>query len=180
MRLISGTQWNPAYTRLVLAEPERLEAKLDAVLEVGSWTEDEKEGMLWLCKLLKNERLEVRIALRLSGDGDGYFHNKHGILTDAAGDQIAFEGSLNETRSGWELNSESIRLSCSWWEMSPAEREGFDEIPERTSNPMEIPGIGMERPTAGSFVGDSLPINGECFPLSFGTGGAQIRPPVFL
>lgn len=128
MRLISGTQWEPAYTKLILSDPSRLEQALAEVLDTQKWSEAEKEGMLWLCHLLREGRLEVRLALRVRGDGDGYFHNKHGLLTDADGDRIAFEGSVNETANGWVENSEFIHVLCSWENLSENERANFAEI----------------------------------------------------
>lgn len=37
-----------------------------------------------------------------------------GIFTDSNGDQLAFNGSNNESIGGWELNVESFHVYCSW------------------------------------------------------------------
>lgn len=65
-----------------------------------------------LAFLLRTGKLEIKIALRKSG----IFHQKIGIMRDAAGDRIAFSGSMNETTSAFdpEINSEEITLFKSW------------------------------------------------------------------
>ena len=45
---------------------------------------------------------------------DGIFHEKAGIVTDRAGDTLAWNGSLNETPAGWRRNWESINVYTSW------------------------------------------------------------------
>ena len=45
---------------------------------------------------------------------DGIFHEKAGIIEDRGGDKIAWNGSLNETPSGWRHNWESINVYTSW------------------------------------------------------------------
>ncbi|MEZ6190075.1 MAG: hypothetical protein R3C45_02160 [Phycisphaerales bacterium] len=46
--------------------------------------------------------------------GLGLYHAKMGLITDAAGDQLVYRGSINETTAGWELNVESFDVNCSW------------------------------------------------------------------
>lgn len=55
--------------------------------------------------------LKVRLALRTDADGGvrrGLFHAKTGVFTDAAGDQVSFTGSANETAGGLVENFEHI------------------------------------------------------------------------
>jgi superfamily II DNA or RNA helicase len=65
-----------------------------------------------LAYLLKTGKLEIKVALRKAG----IFHQKIGMMTDVAGDRIAFSGSMNETASALdpEINSEEITLFKSW------------------------------------------------------------------
>lgn len=69
-----------------------------------------KANLELLTWLVKNDRLEVKIALHPSG----IFHPKIGIIADAGGDRLAFTGSLNETLSGWAGNYESLDVFTSW------------------------------------------------------------------
>ena len=43
-----------------------------------------------------------------------YFHSKYGVLEDAEGDRMAFEGSINESATGWQGNFESFSVYKSW------------------------------------------------------------------
>ncbi len=50
------------------------------------------------------------------GTPTGIYHEKVGIITDEAGDRIAFSGSVNETAGGWLNNRESFYVHRSWRE----------------------------------------------------------------
>ena len=65
-----------------------------------------------LAYLFKSGHLEIKIALRRNG----IFHQKIGILEDANGDFLSFNGSMNETTSALDpnLNSEEITIFKSW------------------------------------------------------------------
>lgn len=66
--------------------------------------------------------LEIRVVLPLGPDGAplpgdtarDYYHAKEGIFTDAAGNQIAFSGSVNESEFGWRHNYEQFSVYKSW------------------------------------------------------------------
>jgi hypothetical protein len=65
--------------------------------------------------LIANYFLEIKIAIPLKNnhlsdelDTHHLFHEKSGIFTDQEGNQIAFNGSNNESLSGWEQNVESF------------------------------------------------------------------------
>jgi superfamily II DNA or RNA helicase len=58
--------------------------------------------------------VDIRIALNVSGVG--IYHDKYGVITDSDGDFVAFDGSVNETLSGWSAygNHESFQVFKSW------------------------------------------------------------------
>ena len=63
--------------------------------------------------------LSVKVAVPCTTDrtpiaSDGIFHEKAGIIEDVGGHRIAWNGSLNETPSGWRHNWESINVYTSW------------------------------------------------------------------
>ena len=126
MRLIAGAQLSaedvealqgkvPLEEALARRLSEPLGLTADAV------TEARLQVIAWL---VRAGRLEIRIGVPCDDDGNplpaggrdaaGYFHDKFGVLTDAAGDRIAFTGSVNETAAGWEHNYESIYVYPSW------------------------------------------------------------------
>ena len=75
---------------LLLTQPDDLSRDH---LELATW-------------LVAQEIMEVKVAIR----DPSIFHAKCGIVEDAEGNRVSFSGSLNETRSGWTINWESIHV----------------------------------------------------------------------
>jgi len=80
------------------------------------------EALAWM---IATETLHIKVVLPkneygrpLSGSSAPYFHSKHGIFTDARGDKVAFSGSANESKRGWQDNFEDLTVFNSW-EHSP-------------------------------------------------------------
>ncbi|MCW3838565.1 helicase-related protein [Micromonospora yasonensis] len=77
------------------------------------------EVLAWL---IRNERLQVRVAIAVDETGDpiatdgqlGYFHEKVGVLRDGNGDAVVFQGSINESATAWTKNFESFSVYRSW------------------------------------------------------------------
>jgi superfamily II DNA or RNA helicase len=67
-----------------------------------------------LAYLVASGILDVRVALKRRG----MYHEKIGIITDHAGDQVVFQGSANETPQGLlpDYNFESINVFPCWQE----------------------------------------------------------------
>lgn len=67
------------------------------------------EALAWL---IASGRLDVKVALKRRG----MYHEKIGVLRDAAGDRVVFQGSANETTSALlpDFNFESINVFVSW------------------------------------------------------------------
>ena len=67
-----------------------------------------------LATLIKCGNLDIKLALRTSGNG--IYHEKIGIFQDAFGHRVSFLGSANETWSAWhaEGNHESIEVFRDW------------------------------------------------------------------
>ncbi|MBK4717541.1 DEAD/DEAH box helicase family protein [Azospirillum sp. YIM DDC1] len=67
------------------------------------------EALSWL---VASGRLDIKVALKKKG----MYHEKIGIITDAAGDSVIFQGSANETTAALlpDFNFESINVFPSW------------------------------------------------------------------
>lgn len=77
---------------------------------------DALELLAWM---IGNGILEVKVAVpcdvnRKPMAADGIFHEKAGVITDVAGNRLAFNGSINETPAGWKHNWESFLVHTSW------------------------------------------------------------------
>jgi superfamily II DNA or RNA helicase len=110
-------------------------AREDAIItarlqdEVATLLEDEvmSEPARVLAALVATDVVEFKIAILRPTPGAAshrIFHDKLGILRDAAGDTLIFKGSMNETWSGLAAdgNLESVDVACSWLGGRDAER----------------------------------------------------------
>ena len=75
-------------------------------------------------------QLEIKIAIPIKANGElstnNIFHQKVGILFDQENNKISFEGSVNETGSGWKGNIERFKISTSWKNDVDKERVEMD------------------------------------------------------
>ncbi|MFP5237646.1 MAG: SNF2-related protein [Acidobacteriota bacterium] len=133
-RGIEGVVRNNGHMRLVVGctlDPPEIEAierglKLREAVEqhIGAFPlvpgdETETSALELLAWMVAKGILEVKVAIpcnkhRKPVSANGIFHEKAGIIEDKAGNRIAWNGSLNETKSGWMYNSESFHVFTSW------------------------------------------------------------------
>ena len=127
MRLIMGCQFSPEDLQAIqqgYSLRDALLTRLDAEFKPPENFAQLKhfEILSWL---IQNNYLDIKIAIPLKDNGlpeesnkqldpQHIFHEKVGIFTDSNGDQLAFNGSNNESIGGWERNVESFHVYCSW------------------------------------------------------------------
>lgn len=73
----------------------------------------EKDTLSALAWMVADEILTFKLALPHQKLRQGDFHDKFGIFTDTYGNQVAFNGSYNDSIQGTR-NYESIKIFCSW------------------------------------------------------------------
>lgn len=73
----------------------------------------EKNTISALAWMVADGILDFRLALPRNKLEQGDFHDKFGVLTDAEGEQVSFNGSYNDSIQG-SRNYESIKIFCSW------------------------------------------------------------------
>lgn len=124
MRLIVGAELAEADVVAVTGQP--LEDVLAAKLTTDPFGEGvgivEQNYLQLMSYLAREGRLQIRVGVLLDANGHPltyqqsrkYFHTKFGILTDTAGDKIAFVGSNNDTGPGWLGNHETFSVYQSW------------------------------------------------------------------
>ena len=125
IRLLVGAQLSEADREALLGRTpvdEVLAQRLLAHLDVGA---DEIAQQRWqvIAWLVQQQRLTIRVGVPCDSDGvpltgsqagHRYFHSKFGVVTDATGDRLAFDGSINESAAGWQENFESFSVYQSW------------------------------------------------------------------
>ena len=143
MRLIVGRTLQPAEIEAVERGDERLRAALERGMEkrpLAPPDADAMEALELLAWMVEHGFLQIKVAVPCGEDGrpgpsDAIFHEKSGIVTDAAGARVAWNGSLNETEFGWLHNWESIHVYTSWAEpdRTADEAENFARLWEGRS-----------------------------------------------
>ena len=121
MRLVVGCTLPPAEIEAIergAALRERVERHL-AELPLAPPDPVAAGALEVLAWMVARGHLDVKVAVpcdieRRPIPEDGIFHEKAGIVTDRAGDRLAWNGSLNETAAGWRHNWESINVYTSW------------------------------------------------------------------
>ena len=121
MRLIVGCTLEPPEIEAV-EKGARLRETLERRMEQRPLTPPDEaaaDALELLAWMVSRGLLEVKVAVPCDERGkpipaDGIFHEKAGVVADAEGGKIAWNGSLNETPSGWRYNWESINVYTSW------------------------------------------------------------------
>jgi len=121
MRMVVGCTLDQAEVDAI-ARGEALRDRIAAKLEAAPLLAPDaaaQHGLGLLAWLVARGRLEIKVAVPCDAQrrpvaGAGLFHEKAGIIEDAAGNRIAFNGSLNESAAGWTLNWDSLNVFTSW------------------------------------------------------------------
>ncbi len=125
MRLLVGVKLS-AQDVEAIAEGYRLREEVIAEALQRQWylTADDiaRDRLGVLAEMVARELLEIRVVAPLDergqplrgAVGEGMFHEKSGIFTDAEGNQVVFVGSINESEAAWRHNIESFHVYCSW------------------------------------------------------------------
>lgn len=75
---------------------------------------DDQSRANFLVWLVASGRLTIQFALPTHIRNPGMFHQKSGVFTFADGSKVGFDGSANETASGYDRNYESLQVFRSW------------------------------------------------------------------
>ena len=123
MRLLVGAKLTEEDADALIGETEIPGALAERLAsELVPAAEIERGRLAVLSWLAREGRLVARVAVAVDPHGrplaggadEPYFHLKVGVLRDAHGDGVAFQGSANESASGWVHNFEAISVFPSW------------------------------------------------------------------
>lgn len=89
-----------------------------------------------LFQLIKEGIMDIKIVIK----NGGMYHDKLAVLTDYAGNTIAFVGSNNESSSGYNFNYEKVRVYRSWKEEDRVydETEEFESIWNNSNEYLDV------------------------------------------
>jgi ERCC4-related helicase len=122
--------------------PDPQDALLQKRLEVMAWMV--AEGLLEIKVVLPKDKHGNPIPASRSQD---YYHPKSGVMTDSAGHQVGFSGSINESETAWLNNYEAFTVYFSWNE-TKAYLAQITHNFERLWNGQEQDWIALEIPAA--------------------------------
>lgn len=141
MRLLTGAQLSHEDVEALTGGADMAEIVATRLLEGLTNLEEliARDRLAALAWMAREGLLEVRVVLPKGKDGRPlpgdkareYFHVKEGLFVDAFGDEIAFNGSLNESVAGWEDNYESFMVYRSW---EPGERAHLASVRHRITS----------------------------------------------
>lgn len=78
---------------------------------IETLSERDKHFFECLSWLIRNNRIEIKVVAPVSGNGIA--HTKCGLFSDGT-NKVAFDGSVNFSRTALLENKESLTASCSW------------------------------------------------------------------
>lgn len=125
MRLLCGAELSEEDVQAIREGHATLEKRLESrlmtrlVLPESDYVHNRLKVLAWL---VGTGQLEIKVVLPTDRDGlplpatkaESYYHPKEGLFTDAAGNQVGFSGSINETGTALEDNYESFVVFNSW------------------------------------------------------------------
>ena len=113
MRLVASPCLSPEDIEAIEKGLKQREEVISRVIieEFKTVSHDRLSSLSWL---LSQGVLDIKLAVANNFDVPGLYHEKIGILTDRDNNQLAFTGSINETKSGLIDNFENIEVFCSW------------------------------------------------------------------
>jgi superfamily II DNA or RNA helicase len=102
--VVSNTDLEAMISGVFFRKTAKSAFTLDSITEEMT----QKQACDLLSWLLASQLLQVKIALVANARGHEIYHEKIGILSDEAGEMVAFTGSANETRSAYMTNFERV------------------------------------------------------------------------
>jgi len=108
-------------------------------------SEEGESRLALIAQMMEEGRLQLKIGEPRNNSDSGIFHPKLGIATDADGNQISFEGSINETYNAWYRNYERFKVHRSWDEVEneyvKEDVKTFERLWNEEHEDVEVTGI---------------------------------------
>lgn len=121
---------------------EIIERRLLGELDVEETDYFRNARLNLLANLIANGFLSLKIAFIDSGNEVGIYHEKLGVFEDFDGRKIAFDGSMNESRTAMRYNYESVNVYCDWKpedkERAQSKIKAFENIWNNTEQKLTV------------------------------------------
>lgn len=121
---------------------EIIEKRLLGELETKEENYFANQRLNLLANLIAKDILSIKIAFKDNGNLVGIYHEKLGVFEDFEGNKIAFDGSMNESKTAMCYNYESINVYCGWLSEDKSRVElkikAFDNIWNNTEENLKV------------------------------------------
>ena len=116
----------------------RCNGRINLDNKIGNLIRDSKIAQLQ--KIIKDFKLEIKVAIPNSEYVDGVFEERMGIFRDVNDDIVAFSGTSNVTFDAENRNFESVDVFTSWDDKSRVDNKikNFENLWTNDTNYVEI------------------------------------------
>jgi len=127
------------------------------VFEQALQSHEKRERLAAIAWMVAEGTLDIRVVLPKGKDGkpdpsdESYFHVKNGVFRDAAGHEVGFQGSVNESWRGWEKHYEDLAVYRSWADEDGDTRAHLNLVKQRIDRlwaDTEEDWVAVDLPTA--------------------------------
>ena len=143
IRLVSGHRFTTSDLNSIVKlydqnNRNRFNGRINLDNKIGNLIRDSKIAQLQ--KIIKDFKLEIKVAIPNSEYVDGVFEERMGIFRDVNDDIVAFSGTSNVTFDAENRNFESVDVFTSWDDKSRVENKikNFENLWTNNTNYVEI------------------------------------------
>ena len=143
IRLVSGHRFGTSDLNAIVKlfdqnNRNRFNGRINLDNKIGNLIRDSKIAQLQ--KIIKDFKLEIKVAIPNSEYVDGVFEERMGIFRDVNDDIVAFSGTSNVTFDAENRNFESVDVFTSWDDKSRVENKikNFENLWTNNTNYVEI------------------------------------------
>ena len=143
IRLVSGHRFGTSDLNIIVKlfdqnNRNRFNGRINLDNKIGNLIRDSKIAQLQ--KIIKDFKLEIKVAIPNSEYVDGVFEERIGIFSDTNDDIVAFSGTSNVTFDAENRNFESVDVFTSWDDKSRVDNKikNFENLWTNNTNYVEI------------------------------------------
>ena len=143
IRLVSGHRFDTSDLNAIVKlfdqnSRNRFNGRINLDNKIGNLIRDSKIAQLQ--KIIKDFKLEIKVAIPNSEYVDGVFEERMGIFRDVNDDIVAFSGTSNVTFDAENRNFESVDVFTSWDDKSRVDNKikNFENLWTNNTNYVEI------------------------------------------
>ena len=143
IRLVSGHRFGTSDLNIIVKlfdqnNRNRFNGRINLDNKIGNLIRDSKIAQLQ--KIIKDFKLEIKVAIPNSEYVDGVFEERMGIFRDTNDDIVAFSGTSNATFDAENRNFEAVDVFTSWDDKSRVDQKikNFEDLWTDKTNYVQV------------------------------------------